>query len=111
MDAETKRAAVRAYKEREVPAGIYRILCPATGKQWVGRAPDLGTIRNRHWSGLRFGGCPIRSLSSAWAEHGEAAFLFEELERLPADTSIMSLPRLLKARHEHWVEALGAEAI
>jgi hypothetical protein len=111
MDVQARKAAVRAYKEREVPAGIFRILCTATARQWVGRAPDLGTIRNRHWSSLRFGGCPIRTLQAEWAAHGEAAFLFEELERLPADTAAMAIPRLLKARHEHWVDALAAESI
>ena len=36
-----RRALMRDYKEREVPAGVYAVRCIPTGAVWVGGVPDV----------------------------------------------------------------------
>jgi hypothetical protein len=103
-----RKAAVAAYKEREAVAGIYAARCTATGECWVGQAPDVDTIRNRHWFGLRLGNNPHRGMQAAWNIHGAAHFTFEVLERLPAEELAYARATLLKQRRAHWQSALGA---
>ncbi len=71
MRAEDRKAAVSAYKEREVESGIYAVRCEASGEVWVGSAPDLSKIQNRLWFTLRQGTNTHRSLQStvecAWS--------------------------------------------
>jgi hypothetical protein len=111
MKREDRKAATAAYKERAKPAGIYALRCAPTGQCWVGRAPDLETVRNRLWFTLRLGNNPHRALQAAWREHGADAFAFEELERLDEDTPEISRERILKDRLAHWRETLDAAAI
>ena len=47
MRTEDRKAAVNAYKKREVEGGIYAVRCVASGEAWVGGAPDLSKIQNR----------------------------------------------------------------
>ncbi|WP_332686342.1 GIY-YIG nuclease family protein [Bosea sp. (in: a-proteobacteria)] len=108
---EDRKAAVAAYKERKVVAGIYLVHCLATGERWAGQAPDLATIRNRIWFTLRHGGHRQRSLQAAWNTHGEGAFTFEELERLDEKALEAGRERVLKARLAHWCGELGAEGL
>ena len=58
-----------------------------------------------------YGCSPHRALQAAWKGHGEAAFRFEVLERLEPDESGPVPEYLLRARHEHWLEKLGASRI
>lgn len=112
MEKLNRRQAVRDYKERKVPMGIYAVRCAVTGEAWVGRSPNLPQQKNRIWFGLRQGGHPNRALLSAWTAHGEAAFSFEVLEVLD-DEGLGDLGRdsLMKDRDAHWREALGATKI
>jgi hypothetical protein len=112
MDKQTRRQAVRDYKERRVPLGIYAVRCAATGEAWVGSSPNLEQQQNRIWFGLRQGGHPNRALLAAWAAHGEAAFSFEVLEAVD-DEGLAEYGRasLLKDRDAHWREVLGASKI
>ncbi len=112
MDKQTRRQAVRDYKERKVPTGIFAVRCAATGEAWVGSSPDLAQQQNRIWFGLKQGGFPNRALLAAWAAHGEAAFSFEVLEAVD-DEGLADYGRasLLKDRSAHWREALGASKI
>lgn len=110
MDAGERRAAVARYKERKTVAGIYAVLCQATGQHWAGHAPDLSTIRNRLWFTLRHGSSPHHSLQAAWDAHGAESFAFEEVERL--EEAVPNLRgRMLQERLRHWCAASGAEAI
>jgi hypothetical protein len=111
MKGAERKAAIAAYKERKVAAGVYAVRCTATGQCWVGRSPALPAIRNRLWFGLRQGNDPHRSLQAAWTAHGADAFSFAGLERLPEDTPAMSRTRLLAERLAHWQAELGAEAL
>ncbi|HEX7855603.1 MAG TPA: GIY-YIG nuclease family protein [Sphingobium sp.] len=109
MTNDTRKAAIQAYRERKVEPGIYAIRCSATGAYWVGRAPDLSTIRNRLWFTLNHGSHRHASLQAAWNEHGAETFTFEAVEALP-DEEMTSYLRdgLLKERLAHWMEELGA---
>lgn len=111
MRHEDRRAAVAAYKERKVVAGIYLVRCLASGESWVGQAPDLSTIQNRVWFTLRHGGHRGRSLQAAWNAYDEDAFAFEELERLDDKALEAGRERVIKARLAHWCAELGAQAV
>ncbi|WP_207462048.1 GIY-YIG nuclease family protein [Azospirillum sp. SYSU D00513] len=111
MKTEDKKAAVAAYKERKISAGIYALRCAPTGEVWVGAAPDLGTIQNRLWFQLRLNGSPYRELQAAWNRHGADSITFEVLEPLDEETAGYALGAALKARARHWTETLNARLI
>jgi hypothetical protein len=111
MKGEDRKAAIAAYKERKVSAGIYAVRCAATGEAWVGRSPSLDTAQNRVWFMLRIGSHTHPSLLQAWRAHGQAAFSFEILETLSEEDATHFREKRLKQRLEHWQAALGAEAI
>ena len=107
-----RRALARAYKEREVQAGVYAVRCVPTGAAWVGGAPDVSTRQNGVWFSLRMGGHTCASLQAAWKAHGEAAFAFEVLEVLDDKTlERLGKASLLAERKEHWRTALNAEGL
>lgn len=103
-----RKAAVSAYKERKVEAGIYAIRCSASGETWVGSAPDLSTIQNRQFFTLRQGGNMAKTMQAAWNEHGADAFTFEVLETLPEEDMALSRDRRLKELLADWAAELGA---
>ena len=109
MKSSDRKAAVAAYKERKVVAGIYAVRCRATGQRWIGRAADLATVQNRIWFGLRLGSDPHPTLQAAWHEHGADSFVFEEIERLEEEALVPELA--LRDRLAHWRAALQAEVI
>lgn len=105
MDMDRKAAAA-ACKERKVVAGIFAIRCAASGRSWVGRAPDLATIWNRTTFTLRQGSHPNRALQTAWRERNGDGFVCETLEPLDDDTH--PTERAVQARLAHWIAALPA---
>lgn len=109
MNSQDKKAAITAYKERKVVAGIYAVRCLSSGQRWIGSAPDLGTARNRIWFGLRLGSDPHPTLQAAWRAHGADSFVFEEVERLEEEPLVRELA--LRERLAHWRVALNAEVI
>ena len=111
MNKDEKKAAVAAYKERKIIAGIYAVRCGPSAQIWVGQAPNVDTIRNRIWSGLRLGGDPHPDLRSAWASHGEDSFSFEVLERLDEEELPYIRNAILKERAAYWRLKLAALAI
>lgn len=111
MKHEDKKAALSAYKERKVAAGIYAVRCAATGQQWIGRAPDLSTIQNRLWFTLRHGSAPHPTLQAAWHGHGADSFSFDVIERLADEHSAYLREAVLKDRLAHWCAELKAEAL
>ncbi len=111
MEKSDRKAQVAAWKERKVVAGIYALRCEAAGGPWVGRAPDISSIQTRLWFSLKHGSSPHRALQAAWKTHGEAAFRFEVLENLEPDETGPVPEFVLRARHEHWLEKLGASRI
>ncbi|HEX8532776.1 MAG TPA: GIY-YIG nuclease family protein [Allosphingosinicella sp.] len=111
MKPADRKAAIAAYRERKSAAGLYCIRCSANGQQWVGRAPDLATIWNRHSFALRMGSNPHPTLQRAWKEHGSESFAFRELERLDESIGPHAREATLKKRLADWCGELGAEAI
>ena len=111
MNRDEKKAAVAAYRERKVATGIYAVRCAATGRCWIGGAPNLATIWNRVSFALRQGAGTPASLQAAWRENGADAFRFEVLEELDDETLVYGRDRMLKERRAHWCETLGAEPI
>lgn len=108
MDKQARKAAIAAYKERKPAFGVYAVICTATGEAWVGQSRHLDTQQNGLWFALRHEGCPYRSLQAAWTRHGEAAFKYEELERLRDDFPPLTRARELKNRQTLWTARLQA---
>ena len=111
MERQERKAVVFAYKQEEPVSGIYALRCKASGEIWVGRAPDVATIENRLRFALRMASTPHRSLAAAARAHGAGAFAFEIVERLDPEEVGEGRDRILKARHLHWCETLGATRI
>lgn len=108
MSKPDRKALVAAYKEKKTVAGVFAVICNATGQAWVGRSRHIDTQQNGLWFTLRHGGCPTRGLQAAWREHGEAAFRFEQLDRLPDGLSDLARDDELKRRAALWTARLQA---
>jgi hypothetical protein len=112
MDKQSRREAVREYKERKAAPGIFAVRCTASGEAWVGTSRNLEQQQNREWFALKQGAHMNRALRAAWRAHGEAAFSFEPLEVVDDEgLSAVMLDKRLKERAEHWREELGATKI
>jgi hypothetical protein len=108
MTSAARKLAVAAYKEQPTIAGVFAVICTATGQVWVGRTAHIDTRQNGLWSALKFGGCPFRSLQEAWSAHAPEDFRFEQLDRLPADVSDLRRDDELKKRAQLWTARLDA---
>ena len=108
---QDRKAAIAAYKKRKATPGIYAIACTATQESWVGSAPDLATIQNRHWFALRHGSHTHPSLQQAWNRHGEAAFTFTIVEAFAEPDSAPVSHSALRDRVRHWAGQRGAKVI
>lgn len=111
MKTPDRKAIIAEYKERKRSAGVYAIRCPARGEIWVGSAPDITTIQNRIWFGLRHGSNTDAALKPAWLAVGETGVIFEVLEQIEDDDDVYIRGKLLLARARHWREALAAKSI
>ncbi|CAN5188278.1 GIY-YIG nuclease family protein [soil metagenome] len=111
MTQPNRKALIAAYKERKTVAGVFAVICNATGQVWVGTSRHIDTQQNGLWFSLRHGSGRNPALQIAWTEHGEAAFRFEQLDRLPTDTSDMARDTELKSRSALWTARLGAERL
>lgn len=67
-----------------VASGVYRIVCAATGRIYVGSARSIRGRWRRHVALLAAGAHHNRHLQRAWDKYGEAAFRFEVVELVPA---------------------------
>jgi hypothetical protein len=105
----SRKAAIRAFKERKTPRGIFAVRCHVTGGVWVGSAMDLAAMENRTWSALRFGDAQMdKSIVLEFSKHGREAFTYEILEELDQDVMPMAMRDLLKERKLHWQAQLRA---
>jgi hypothetical protein len=111
LSTTDKKAAIAAYKERKIAAGVYAVRCTVSGQVWVGQAQNLETVQNRIWFSLRMGSSSHRDLQSAWLAHGGNQFAFEVLERLADEELPYVRDALLKERLAHWRTELAALAI
>jgi len=110
-----RKAATAAWKDREVEAGIFANRCPATGAQWLGQAPDIATVKTRHWFSLRLGSHSNRALQAAWQASkdvaGEASMIFAVLERLPDEDDPIARASQLRDALRRWRNQLDAPAV
>lgn len=109
MDKQSRRDALRQYKETAPAVGVFAVRCAATGETWVAASRNLNQQQNGVWFSLKHGGHPNRAVQAAWNAHGETAFSFEPLETLDvADLSPVSIDARLKDAEQAWRERLGA---
>ncbi|MFC3078820.1 GIY-YIG nuclease family protein [Phenylobacterium terrae] len=108
MDRPNRKALVAAYKEKKTVAGVYAVICNATGQAWVGQSRHIDTQQNGLWFTLRLGSCRTPTLQAAWREHGEAEFRYEQLDRLADDLSDFARADELKKRAAMWIARLQA---
>jgi hypothetical protein len=79
---KTRKELSREYRERQKPAGIYRIRNKANGRVLVGSSLDLGGPLNSHRFRLSAGLHPNEALQKDWNEFGPDAFEFEIVESI-----------------------------
>ena len=79
----------KAYKERKLSGGVYKITNLQNGKYILGHTADVASIRNRFQFALTTGSAVDPRLRKDWEEFGPAAFtlaILEELEK-PSEES------------------------
>jgi hypothetical protein len=111
METQVENSAVAAHRRPTGAAGVYAVICNATGEAWVGCSRHIQAQQNELWSSLRQGTSPFTSLQTSWACHGEAEFRFEELDRLAGDFPEPGLVGELKKRQGLWLARLQACAL
>ncbi|WP_313008262.1 GIY-YIG nuclease family protein [Brevundimonas vesicularis] len=111
MTPTIRKSLIAEYKERATIAGVYAVICSATGQAWVGKSRHIDTEQNGLWFALRHGGSPYRSLQAAWTAHTPEDFRFEQLDRLPEDISDLRRKDELVSRAKLWIARLSAEAL
>jgi hypothetical protein len=108
----SRKDAIRAYKERKAPRGVFAMRCGATGNVWVDSAMDLEAAENRMWFALRHGGAHVeKSILLEFQDHGRDAFSYEILEKFDDDVEALALRDLLKERKLHWLAQLSAQKL
>ena len=111
MTSADRKTLINDYKDRETVAGVFAVICSATGRAWVGASRHIDTQQNGLWFALKLGSSPFRSLQAEWTAHGADSFRFEQLDRLSPDLSDMARKDELKKRAALWAERLGAELL
>jgi hypothetical protein len=109
MDPKARKAAIAAYKEIKTPAGVFAVRCAVDDQVWVMESRHLNTHQTSLWFSLRMGSYPDRTLQGAWKTHGEAAFSFDELERLPEDIAPSMVRTELKILSQAWKDRLAVQ--
>lgn len=108
---QSRKEAIRQYKERKPLMGAYAVRCAATGRTWVGASTNLEATRNRVWFALRIGGHTDKSLQAEWNAQGESKFEYQILETLEEDLHSFDVARLLKLKKSHWISQLKAHPL
>jgi len=111
MNSADRKAAVAAYKDKKVEAGIFVLRCTPAGTSWVGSAPNLATILNRIKFDLGLGKHRNHDLQQAWTTLGGDSFVFEEVEVLEQDLPSYVQASMLKDRLAHWQVELKAQLL
>ena len=111
MTPLARKAAVEDYKRKPVIAGVFAVICSATGEVWVGTSRHIETAKNGLWFALRMGTSPFKSLQAVWSAHQPEDFRFETLDLLPADLSPTACKDELARRLALWTARLQASTI
>lgn len=112
MDKSNRREAIRQYKERKSPIGIFALRQTQTGAAWVGASRNLDGQRNSSMFSLRLGSHRNKALQAAYnAAGGEAGLEFVVLEVLEDDDlGPIGRDTWLKERERHWRAQLDAQS-
>lgn len=111
MTSPSRKDLIAAYKDQPTIAGVFAVICAATGQAWVGQSRHIDTHQNGLWFALKHGGSPYAALQQAWNEQGGEAFRFEQLDRLSPDLSDMARKEELKKRAALWAARLEAKLL
>lgn len=111
ISKESRKEALRKFKERKPLVGAYAIRCTVTGRVWVGVSRNLEATKNGSWFTLRSGSHRETSLQDDWNAHGETAFEYEILAGLDEDVHPLEVDDLLKAQKKNWVVQLDARPL
>jgi hypothetical protein len=108
---ESRKEAIRKFKERKSLLGAYAVRCTATGRVWVGASRNLDATKNGCWFCLRNGLHTEKSLQEEWNTHGETAFQYEILGALEEDVHPLEVEGQLKEMKSSWIVQLGAQSL
>jgi hypothetical protein len=108
---ESRKEAIRKFKEHKPLLGAYAIRCTATGRVWVGVSKNLDATRNGSWFTLRNGSHIEKSLQAEWNAQGEPAFEYEILVGLDEDIHPLEVDDLLKEQKKDWLARLNAQPL
>ena len=106
-----RNEALREFKSRKTPRGVFAVRCKPAIQVWVDSSPNLDGAQNGIWFQLRMGNHSNKPLQAAWNEYGERAFQFEILERLDDDVEPTGLKDLLAERKRHWAATLASPTV
>jgi len=109
MDKQSRRDAVRDFKERKTVRGVFAVRCAGSGQAWVHASRNLDSEETKLRFSLRHGGYINRGVQAAWNVHGDEGVTFEVLEVFD-DEAMGPVGRgdLAKTRAAHWRAELGA---
>jgi hypothetical protein len=111
LSNESRKEAIRRFKEQKPTIGIYAIRSTTTGHTWVGTSRNLQASKNSSWFQLRGGLHKEKALQEEWVVQGEASFQFEILDRLDEDVHPLQIPDQLKLKKNDWTVRLGAQQL
>ena len=107
----TRKEAIKEYKARKIPRGVFALRCTTTGHIWIDTALNLEAARNGLWYILRHGLHRNKALQAEWNANGEQSFEYEILEKLEDDLAIIAVGDALKEKKRHWVGQLSGEIL
>ena len=107
---ESKKEAIRQFKEQKPPVGTYAVRCTATGRVWVGASRNLDATKNGCWFMLRNGSHQDKSLQMEWNAQSEKAFEYE-VDSLDDAVHPLNVTALLKEKKFIWLARLGASPL
>lgn len=106
-----RKEAIRQFRERKPPRGVYALRCTATGETWVEASPNLDAARNGQMFMLRHGSHLNPALQAAWNASGGEAFEFTVLEQLDDGVTSLATRDTLLQRKRHWTAQLAARPV
>jgi hypothetical protein len=87
--------------------GVFQVRNTKTGKVLIGKSKTLDTKFNSILFQLKMGSFPDKELQNDFVTFGEAAFVFEILDRLePKDDPLWDCDGDLKTLEELWLDKL-----
>jgi hypothetical protein len=108
---ESRKEAIRKFKEQKSLLGAYAVRCTVTGRVWVGVSRNLDATKNGCWFFLRGGLHQEKSLQEEWNTQGESAFQYEVLDELNNDVNPLNVADLLREKKIEWVARLSAQPL